>query len=144
MLEASLPALHLPKSHTEAIMCIPQIITYMVREKGMYSTNETKVSFSRTMVQALELLQLAKRLISGQSNVEQWRNQAFIYSHYWVMLVWRQLVRESSVSPSLENLTTVNRKFLKSHSNFLEWVRYDLKTFLSLAMPNLYCLNLTK
>ena len=31
----------------------------------------TKVSFGRTMMQALELLQLAKRHISGQSDVEQ-------------------------------------------------------------------------
>ena len=28
-------ALHLPKSHTKVITCIPQIITYVVREKGM-------------------------------------------------------------------------------------------------------------
>ena len=35
-----------------------------------------KISFGRTMMWALELLQLAKRHISGQSNVEQWRNQA--------------------------------------------------------------------
>ena len=42
-------ALHLPKSHTEAIMCTPQIITYTVVEKGI-----TKISFGRTMMQALE------------------------------------------------------------------------------------------
>ena len=28
--------------------------------------------------------------------------------------------------------------------NFLEWIRNDLKTFLSLAMSNLYCLDVTK
>jgi len=28
-------ALHLPKSHTEAIMCVQLIVTYVVREKGM-------------------------------------------------------------------------------------------------------------
>ena len=31
----------------------------------------TKVSFGKTIMQALELLQLAKRHVSGQSNVEQ-------------------------------------------------------------------------
>ena len=29
-------------------------------------------------------------------------------------------------------------------NNLLEWVRNDLKTILSLAMPNLYCLDVTK
>ena len=33
-------AQHLPKSHTEAIMHIPQIITYPVREKGMEHKGE--------------------------------------------------------------------------------------------------------
>jgi len=52
-----------------------------------------RVSFGRTMMQALELLQLAKRHISRQSNIDRWRNQACSYSHYQVMLVWRhQLV----------------------------------------------------
>jgi len=32
---------------------------------------KTKVSFGRTMIQALELQRLAKRHISGRSNVEQ-------------------------------------------------------------------------
>ena len=45
-----------------------------------------------------------------------------------------------SVMQSVENLN----KFLKFCSNFLEWVRNDMKTFLSLAMPNLYCLDVTK
>jgi len=31
-LQATLLALHLPKSHTEAIMCIPLIVKYAVRE----------------------------------------------------------------------------------------------------------------
>ena len=39
------------------------------------------------MIQALELLQLAKMQVSGQSDVEQGRNQAYSYSHYQVMLV---------------------------------------------------------
>jgi len=49
----------------------------------------TKVIFGKTMMWALELLRLAKRHISGRSNVEQWRNQACSYSHYRVTLVWR-------------------------------------------------------
>ena len=40
MQKVPLFALHLPKSHT-AIMCILQIVTYAVREKGM----EYKVEF---------------------------------------------------------------------------------------------------
>jgi len=54
----------------------------------------TKVSFGRTMILALKLQRLAKRHISGWSNVEQWRNQAHSLSGYQVMLVWRhQIVR---------------------------------------------------
>jgi len=49
----------------------------------------TKVSFGRTMMQALELWRLEKRHASRQSDVEQWRNQACNYSHYQVMLVGR-------------------------------------------------------
>ena len=49
----------------------------------------TKLSFGRTMMWALELLRLAKKHISGRSDIEQWRNQGCSYSHYWVMLVWR-------------------------------------------------------
>jgi len=43
----------------------------------------TKVSFGRTMMQALALLQLVKRHIFEWNNIEQWRNQACSYSHYW-------------------------------------------------------------
>ena len=49
----------------------------------------SKVSFGRTMMQALELLRLAKRHILGWSDDEHWRNQACSYSHYQVTLVWR-------------------------------------------------------
>ena len=56
--------------------------------------SRTKVSFGRTMMQALELLWLMKRHVSGWSDAEQWRNQAHSPSGYWVMLVWkRQSVR---------------------------------------------------
>jgi len=42
-----------------------QVGVLIVQNVGM------KVSFGRTMMQALELLRLAKRHISGQSNIEQ-------------------------------------------------------------------------
>ena len=71
MLKVPLLALHLPKSHTEAIMHVPQIVTYTVREKGMEYKKRTKVSFGGTMMQALELLWLVKKHISGRSDVEQ-------------------------------------------------------------------------
>jgi len=41
MQEVSLLALHLPKSHTKAIMRVPQIVTYAVREKE-WKTKENK------------------------------------------------------------------------------------------------------
>ena len=40
--EAPLLALHLPKSHTEAITHVPQIITYAVKEKGMEYKGEQR------------------------------------------------------------------------------------------------------
>jgi len=43
--------------------------------------SRTKASSGRAMMQALELLQLAKRRVLGRSNVEQWRNQACCFSH---------------------------------------------------------------
>jgi len=69
------------------------------------------VSFGRTMMQAMELLRLAKR-------------------------------HSQSVSQLVENSTKY--RILKFRNNFLEGVRNDLKEFLSLVMPNLYCLNVTK
>ena len=49
---STLLALHLYKYHTKAVTRVLQIVTYAVREKG-------KVSFGRTMMQAIELLRLA-------------------------------------------------------------------------------------
>jgi len=37
-------ALHLPKSHTEAITSVPQIVTYTVREKGMEYKGEQRLA----------------------------------------------------------------------------------------------------
>jgi len=55
MLQAPLLALHLPKIHTEAIMCIPQIVTYTVREKGMESKEGQRWAFGRIVMQPIEL-----------------------------------------------------------------------------------------
>jgi len=66
-------------------MLIPQIVTGKGERNGAQS--KIKVSFGRTMIQALELLWLVKRHISGRSDVEQGRNQACSYSHCRVMLV---------------------------------------------------------
>ena len=94
----------------------------------------TKVIFGKTMMWTLELLRLAKTHISGRNDVEQWRNQACNYSHYWVMLVWRHYSVSQSVSQSVEKL--LNRKFLKFHHNLMQRFRVDLKTFLGLTKPN--------
>jgi len=69
-------ALHLLNSHTEAIV----VCTANCHLRGKREINgaqgRTKVSFGRTMMQALELLRLTKRHVSGRSNNEQWKNQA--------------------------------------------------------------------
>jgi len=61
MQEASLLVLHSPKSHTEAIKA--RTANHFLRGKGERNgvQRRIKVSFGRTMMQALELLQLAKR-----------------------------------------------------------------------------------
>ena len=65
-------ALHLPKSCTEALTCVNTAYCHL-RGKGEMNgvQRRAKVSFGRTMMQALELLWLAKRHISGRSDVEQ-------------------------------------------------------------------------
>ena len=50
----------------------------------------TKVNSGKTMMQALGLLWLAKKHISGWSDIEQCKNQAHSLSGYWVALVWRR------------------------------------------------------
>ena len=41
--EASLLALHSPKSHTEAIMCVLQVVTFVEKEKKNGVQRRTKV-----------------------------------------------------------------------------------------------------
>ena len=48
------------------------------------------------------------------------------------------------VSPSQSVENRLNRKILKFHSNFLQWVWNVRKTFLGLEMLNQYCLDVTK
>jgi len=69
-------------------MYLLQIVTYVCGSGNRNGVQRrTKVSFSKTMMQALKLQQLVKRHISGQSNVEQCKNQAHSLSGYQVMLV---------------------------------------------------------
>jgi len=65
MLKASLPALHLPMSRTEAITRVLQIVTYPAVEKRMEHKGEQRQSLVEPQCKALELLQLVKRHISG-------------------------------------------------------------------------------
>ena len=76
----SLQLLWFPWSH-EAVL--QRIVTYAVVKKGM----ENK---GRTMMRALKLQRLAKRYISGWSDVEKCRNKVYSLSGYRVMLVWSE------------------------------------------------------
>ena len=58
----SLQILSLPSQET----VLPQIVTYVVVEKGM----ENKDKLGRVMMQPLQLLRLAKRHTQGQSDIE--------------------------------------------------------------------------
>ena len=91
--------------------------------RGSGERNQEQISFGRTMIRALELQWLAKRHISGRSNVEKFRNQAYIALAVIdrVTLVWRHQSNSQSVSQ--------NKKFLKFHNYLMEGFRIDLKTF---------------
>jgi len=53
-------------------MCVLQIITYVAVDKEMELKGEKRyISFGKTMMQALELMQLVKKCISRRSNIEQ-------------------------------------------------------------------------
>ena len=73
------------------------------------------VSIGRTMMLALELQWLAKRHISGRSNVELWRNQAHSLSGYWVTLI------SQSFSQSVSHW----KKFLKFHHYLMQRCSYS-------------------
>ena len=49
----------------------------------------------------------------------------------------------SSVSQSVSRKILLNKKFLEFYINFVEGFMVDLKTFLSLAMPNQSCPDVT-
>ena len=103
----------------------------------------TKVSLVEP---AMELLRLAKRHISGRSDIEQWRIQplAIVVIKLRLFEGIREGVSQSVSQSVSQYKIQISREFLKFHSNFLEWVRNDLKTFLSLEMPNLFCLDCHK
>ena len=65
------------------------------------------------MMRALYLQQLAKRHISGQSDVEQWRNQAHSLSGYQLMVVWRHQSDSQSVEKSVKYFITIQYKGLE-------------------------------
>ena len=71
MQEAPLLAVHLPKSCTIAITCIATTNHHLTEVERNGVQRKTKVSFGRTIMQALELQWLAKWHVSGQSNTEQ-------------------------------------------------------------------------
>jgi len=58
----------------------------------------TKEDTGKSLKNELDILQYAKRHLSGWSDVEQWKNQARSLSCYQVMLVWRH----QSVGNSVE------------------------------------------
>ena len=49
-----------------------------------------------------------------------------------------ELCLSEGISKRVDQSISLNKEFFKFCSNFLEWVSNDLKTLLSLAMPNLY------
>ena len=123
--------------HTSAITAVTQFsmkpwrgitLNCHLRSRGKRNGAHwsTKASFGRTMMQALELLRLAKRHFLGQSDEDQWRNQACSLSHFWVPRVWGCQSDNQSV------------EILKFHSNLVQRLRVDLKTVLSLAVHNQY------
>jgi len=60
------------QSCTEAIMCVPQIVTYAVREKRIGAQRRANVNFGMTTYDASTgVAAVGKRHILGQSNVEQ-------------------------------------------------------------------------
>jgi len=66
-----------------------------------------KEGTGKFMKNILYILQYVKRHLSGQSNIEQWKNQVRSLSHCRAMLIWRhqadrQLVSQS-VNQSVEN-----------------------------------------
>jgi len=87
-------SLSLPWSRDAALS---KSVTYVVVEKGV----ELKGEQIRAMTQAVELLLLAKRHVSGPSDVEQWKNQACSLSHFCVMLVWRHQSDSQSIKKLL-------------------------------------------
>ena len=84
-------------SHQSHNACTTNRCHLCSKEERNGAHKRTRVSFCRIIIQALELLWLVKRHISGQSDIEEWRNQAC--SNYRVMLVWRY----RSVGRSVEN-----------------------------------------
>ena len=71
---------------------------------------KAKISLGKTMIQALELLRFVKRHVSGQSDVEQWRNPSCSYRHNQVVLVWRHQVVSKCSTAQLQGSGTCPRR----------------------------------
>ena len=69
----------------EAISCYCELTPSIV-SKNNWNTKEDK---GKSMMHVLYILWLAKRHILGQSNIEQWGNQACSHIHCRVTLSWR-------------------------------------------------------
>ena len=76
--------------------CATAMLTPFAVSKDEWDTKEDTGKF---MKNALYVLRYAKRHLSGQSNVKQWKNQACSFSCYRVTLVRRR----QSVNQSVDN-----------------------------------------
>jgi len=96
---------------------------------------DTKEDPGKSIKNVFYVLRYVKRHFSGRRDVEWWKNRARNPSRYRVMLDWRHQSVTYSVS---QKKILLNRKILKSCSNFLEAFRVNLKAFLGFVLPNQY------
>ena len=138
-LQAPLLVLHLSKSHTEAIMHVPQIVTYAVKEKGMEYKGEQRWALVEPWCKQWSCCGCQKGTSPDEAtlNIEEINPVA-------IAIIELRLSERISKGVSQSVGIRLNTEFLKFHNNFLEWIKNDLKAFLSLAMPKLYCLDVTK
>ena len=100
----------------------------------------TKVSFGRTMMRALGLQQLAKRLISGRIDIEQCEDIKPITLAVMELRLFEAISQSDSQQKNL-----LNRNFKNFITTYvIQRLKIDLKTFSGLAMPNQCCHAVTK
>ena len=110
--EAPLLALHSPQSRTEAITHVPQIITYMLRKKGMENKDKLSVEPCDASTVAATVGKKAHPGTKRHRTVKKSRLQLQPLPSYACL---KALVSQS-VSQSIDN--SVN--FLKFHNYFME------------------------